>query len=317
MITAIVVSGGDAPGINAAIETYARLASEAGDHALGVQDGFAGMLAGELEPLDIPLLTQMAGRGGSILRSSRAPALGEAGGRERLQAAIRERKIDNLLLFGGDGTLRHALPLLESWGISCIVLPTTIDNDITGTDYTLGHDSACNFARAAVDGIRATAQALPGRFFMLETLGAPSGHLALAIARASGAHAVLLPEYEVDLDWLADRVTSCVKRDGYALAVLSEATPGIERIVAEIPARAGIRLRYTALGHAQRGADASHLDRAVAREMSRLAWRALKDGCRLGVVLSRDGALSLREGSLPPGRKPAPDYEQYARINGL
>ncbi len=317
MITAIVVSGGDAPGINAAIETYARLASAAGDHVLGAQDGFAGLLAGELAPLDIPLLTQMAGRGGSILRSSRAPALAEAGARERLLTAMQGQKIDNLLIFGGDGTLRHALPLLESWGVSCIALPTTIDNDVAGTDYTLGHDSACNFARAAVDGIRATAQALPGRLFMLETLGAPSGHLALAIARASGAHAVLLPEYEIDLDWLAERVRSCVKRDGYALVVLSEAAPGIERIVKEIPARAGIRLRYTALGHAQRGADASHRDRVVAREMSRLALRALKAGCPVGVVLSRNGALALREGSLPPGRKPPPDYEQYAQINGL
>lgn len=317
MRTAIVVSGGDAPGINTAIDSFRRLADAAGDGLLGAQDGFAGLLKGRLGEIDRGLLSLLAGRGGSILRSSREAALSPGHARDQLQGIMRRRAIDNLLLFGGDGTLRHVLPLLHSWGVSCIALPTTIDNDVAGTDYTLGHDSACNFARAALDGIRATAQALPGRLFMLETLGAPSGHLALAIADAAGAHALLLPEYEIDLDWLADRVKTCVRRDGHALVVLSEALPHIDRLVAEIPQRAGIRLRYTALGHAQRGADASHRDLVVAREMSRLAWRALKRGATTGVVISRDGALEFHEGLLPPAQKPAPDYALYARINGL
>lgn len=317
MKTAIVVSGGDAPGINAAIAGYSRLAYTAGDTVLGAQAGFAGLLDGNLKDIDVSVLALLAGRGGSILRSSREPVLAKAGARERLRAVMRDHAIDNLLLFGGDGTLRHVLPLLQRWGVSCIVLPTTIDNDIAGTDYTLGHDSACNFALAAVDGIRATAHALPGRIFMLETLGAPSGHLALAIASASDAHAVLLPEYEIELDWLSHRLSACVRREGQALVLLSEALPDIDRLTAEIPRRTGIRLRYTALGHAQRGADASHRDRVVAREMSRLAWRALKDDAPRAVVVFRNGELALHEDLLPPAPKPPPDYALYARINGL
>ena len=317
MKTAIVVSGGDAPGINTAIETFARLASQNGDQVLGARNGFAGLLDDQLVEIDRSLLALLAGRGGSILPSSRKPALQDPNARERLDHVMRRRGVDNLLLFGGDGTIRHVAPLLADWGIACIVLPTTIDMDVAGTDYTLGHDSACNFALHAVAGIRATAHALPGRIFMLETLGAPTGHLALAIAYASGADLALLPEYPLELDWLADRLKAIVSNDGYALVVLSEAYPAIDRLTTEIPQRAGIRIRHTALGHAQRGADVSHRDRCVARDMSRVAWRAFNKGAASGVVVLRDGALALHRGSLPGEHKPPPDRDLFEFINQL
>lgn len=317
MKTCIVVSGGDAPGINTAIETFARLASQSGDKALGARNGFAGLLEDQLAELDRSLLSMLAGRGGSILPSSRRPALQDPNARERLDDVMRRRGVDNLLLFGGDGTIRHVAPLLARWGISCIVLPTTIDNDVADADYTLGHDSACNYAIQAVAGIHATAHALPGRIFMLETLGAPSGHLALAIAYASGADLALLPEYPLELDWLCERLKQIVDREGAALVVLSEAYPDIDRLINEIPRRTGIRLRYSALGHAQRGADVSHRDRCVARDMSRVAWRAFKDGTGSGTVLWRAGAATLHQGSLPGGQKPPPDRHLYEFINQL
>lgn len=317
MKTAIVVSGGDAPGINAAIEAFARLAQDSGDHVVGAQDGFAGLLDGRLAALDGALLSRLSGKGGSVLRSSREPVLSAPDAGDRLRDVMQANDIDNLLVFGGDGSLKHALPLLERWAVPAVALPTTIDNDVAGTDYTLGHDSACNFALQAVEGIRATADALPGRIFLLETLGGHTGYLALAIAHASGADAVLLPEYEFELDWLAGRMRRAVERAGYGLVVLCEFVPGIDRLIDELPRRSGIRLRYTALGHAQRGADASHYDRTVARDMSRLAWRALKDGLGLGVVVLRDGRLTMREGMMPLHDKAPPDYDRYARINGL
>ena len=317
MNTAIVVSGGDAPGINAGIDSFARLAAQNGDKVLGAQGGFAGLLAGQLVEIDRSLVSLLAGRGGSILQSSRAPALQEPAARDRLLDAMNQHDIDNLLLFGGDGTIQHVAPLLASWGVSCIVLPTTIDNDVAATEYTLGHDSACNFALDTVAGIRATAHALPGRIFLLQTLGAPSGHLALAIAYASGAHIALLPEYPLELDWLAQRLTRVVESDGYALVVLSEAYPAIDELLQEIPRRTGIRVRFTDLGHAQRGADVSHRDRCVARDMSRLAWRAFKDGTRNGAVIMRHGALRLHQGSLSSEKKPAPDRRLYEYVNRL
>lgn len=317
MNTAIVVSGGDAPGINAAIDSFSRLAAQNGDRVLGAQGGVAGLLAGQLVEIDRSLVSLLAGRGGSILPSSRAPALQEPEARNRLLDVMSWREIDNLLLFGGDGTIQHIAPLLASWSISSIVLPTTIDNDVADTDYTLGHDSACNFALQAVAGIRATAHALPGRVFLLQTLGAPSGHLALAIAYASGAHLALLPEYPLELDWLAQRLTHVVENDGYALVVLSEAYPDIDKLLCEIPRRTGIRVRFTDLGHSQRGADVSHRDRCVARDMSRLAWRAFRDGIHNGAVIMRHGALRLHQGSLPTETKPPPDRDLYDFINQL
>lgn len=317
MKTAIVVSGGDAPGINAAIDAYARLTRQQGDQALGAQDGFVGLLSGQLAELDRAALALLAGRGGSLLRSSREPALAAEGARERLRSIMSAQGIDNLLLFGGDGTIRAVLPLLAAWGISAIALPSSIDSDVAGTDYTLGHDSACNFALHAIEGIRATAHALPGRVFLMETLGAPSGHLALAVAYAAGAHAAMLPEYEIDMAWLCARLRSCVAQEGYALAVASEAVADIDRLAAEIPRRTGIRLRYTRLGHAQRGADASHFDRCAARDMSRLARSAFAAGIRVGVIVRRDGAFALHEGPLPDAAKAPPDFDRYCRINEL
>lgn len=317
MKTCIVISGGDAPGINAAIDCVLRLATQGGDLVLGAQNGFAGLLDDHLVDIDRALVSLMAGRGGSVLSSSRGRSLQARDARDRLQRVMRQREIDNLLVFGGDGTIRHVLPLLLGWGIPCIVLPTTIDNDVAATEYTLGHDSACNFAIQAAEGIRATAHALPGRVFMLETLGAPTGHLALAIAYASGAHLALLPEYPLEMDWLAERCKEIVARDGYALGVLSEAYPAIDRLVEEIPRRSGIRLRYTALGHAQRGADCSHRDRGFAREMSRIAWRAFKAGAANGVVIARDGALALHEENVSSAIKPPPDRALYEFVNQL
>ena len=317
MKTAIIVSGGDAPGINTAIASFARLASQCGDQVLGAQGGFAGLLAERLAEIDQARLSLLRGRGGSVLQSSRDPALEQPSARQLLGDVMQRRKIDNLLVFGGDGTIRHVAPRLAEWGVSCIVLPTTIDNDVAGTDYTLGHDSACNFALNAVDGIRATAHALPGRIFLLETLGAPTGHLALAIAHASGAHLALLPEYPLEVNWLAQRLRDVVARDGYALVVASEAYPDLSQLVQTIPQLAGIRVRFSALGHAQRGADVSHWDRRIGRELSRIALRAFKQGPANGLVIMRDGALTLHAGSLPRRDKPPPDRALYEIVNQL
>ena len=170
MKTLILVSGGDAPGINAAIEAYAAVAGRNGDHVIGAQGGFAGLLAGHVTEIDLAAVRLLSGRGGSWLRSSRLPVLARDDAQEGLSRALAKDMVDNLLLFGGDGTIKLLTPRLESWGIACIALPTTIDNDVPGTDYSLGHDSACNYAWQTIEGIRATADALPGRIFLVETL---------------------------------------------------------------------------------------------------------------------------------------------------
>ncbi len=316
MKTLIVVSGGDAPGINTVIDRFTRLAARNQDEVLGAQGGFAGLLAGDVVEIDLTLTALLAGRGGTYLSSSRGPALKAADAKHKLASVMAQHGIDNLLLFGGDGTIRHILPRLHRWGIACIALPTTIDNDVAGTDYTLGHDSACNFAFQTIEGILATAHALPGRIFMVETLGGDTGYLALAIAYASGAHAVLVPEYPRPPP-LYPRLKALVAQSGYALVVLSEGAPSIPQLVKAVPDRAGARLRYVKLGHAQRGGGVSHRDRRIAQDMSRIAYQALRDGIRIGAVVSRHGALTLQEGTMPDEKKSPPDYCQYAFVNGL
>ncbi|MEO1290647.1 MAG: 6-phosphofructokinase, partial [Chloroflexota bacterium] len=213
--------------------------------------------------------------------------------------------------------LRHILPLLHSWNIPCIGLPTTIDNDVAGTDYTLGHDSACNFALQAVEGVLATAHALPGRIFMIETLGGHTGYLALAIAYSVGAQAVLVPEYDVSLAWLGERLKKTVARDGYALVVLAEGVAIIPQLAEAIPQLTGIRLRYTRLGHAQRGGDVSYYDRFVAHEVVRLAYAGFKEKIQIGTVIMQSGQLSLFEGTLSGDVKAPPNYDQYTFVNEL
>ncbi len=317
MKTLMVVSGGDAPSINTALAHYTRLAASHGDQAVGATGGFAGALRGHVTPLTPMALAPWMGRGGSYLPSSREPILAVEGARTRLAALLAAHQIDNIVLFGGDGTLRHVLPLLASWGIPVIGLPTTIDNNVPGTERTLGFDSACNYAYAAIDAIHATAHALPGRIFMVETLGGDTGFIALAVAHGASAHAVLLPEFEYDDAWLSARLRDAVAREDYALLVLSEGARGARTLADDIPRWTGIRVRDTRLGHAQRGAAPSHIDRALAADMARVAHGALSDGAMAGVVVVRGSRVQLHEGALDSSPAPIPDRALYNFINGL
>lgn len=316
MKTLIVVSGGDAPGINTVVAGYTTLATRHEDQVLGAQNGFAGVLANQIQPIDLPTVRLLSGRGGSYLTSSREPVLGLPNAETRLRAILAQHAIDNLLLFGGDGSLRHVLPLLDQWGIPVIALPTTIDNDVPGTDLTLGHDSACNYAYQAIDGALATALALPGRIFMVETLGGDTGYLALAIAQGAGAQMVLLPEYPESLDWVGEQLTAILAADGYALVVLSEGVKTIPQMAEAIPRLTGTRLRYISLGHAQRGSDVSHRDRMLAMQMSQLAYAGFADGVRIGTVAVTDGQARLVTDVIAGESKLEPDRALYDFING-
>lgn len=323
MKTLIVVSGGDAPGINTAIARFTMRAEQNGDAVIGAIGGFAGALAKRFQQLELPLLRILEGSGGSYLPTSREPVLSEPGAAARLHAIMEEEAIDNLLLFGGDGSLNNLLPLLKEWQIPVIALPTTIDNDVAGTERTLGFDTACNFAHSTIQGILATAHALPGRIFMVETLGGYSGHLALDIAFASAANVVLLPEYDFDIAWVADRLKQATVGDGFALAIVCE---GVTAAMPDLPAKierlAGIRMRFTRLGHAQRAGTTSHLDRRLATEMASLAHgafrRDLSNGTvSSGVIVVQNGKAQFQEGGIGEHSKVKPSLDLYNAVNGL
>jgi 6-phosphofructokinase 1 len=310
-----VVSGGDAPGINAALYHFAIHAERRGDHLLGAQGGFPGVLDEQIEPLSLKMLLPWSAMPGSILASSRVPVLAEADAREKMAAVLQRNAIDALLLFGGDGTLRHVPPLLASWGVPCIGIPTTIDNDVPGSEYTLGFDSACNFALPVVDGIRATGSALGGRIFTLETLGGNTGLLALEIARAVGADAIALPEYDYSIGEICTQLQEAIRLKGQALLVFPEGLPGKESLLAEIPERTGSRIRATSLGHAQRGGTPTARDRAFAAQCALAGYYALKRGMMMGMTVVQKGEFVLHEGLLEGYPAKLPDRVTYDKIN--
>ncbi len=316
MRTLFVVSGGDAPGINNVIGNYVRLATRNGDTVFGANGGFPGLLDNQLMPLSHNSLIPWMGRGGSLLASSRDPVLNQSDAGDRIKSVLNENAVDNIILFGGNGTLRYIPPLLRDWEIPCIGLPTTIDNDVPGTDMTLGFDSACNFAYHAIDGAMATAHALRGRIFLVETLGGTCGNLALAVAHGASAHAVILPEYDYEDAWLEERITAALSRDGYALVAIGEGSRGTRMLVDDIPKWTGTRVRDIRLGHAQRGGIASHRDRVLAADMAHAAYNALKSGVKTGIICVTNGTLVI-ENTLVQSSLPLPDHALYNRINGV
>lgn len=317
MKTLLVVSGGDAPGINTALFQYTRLARQHGDVVPGAVGSFAGALAGQVIDLQPEMIAPTAALGGSYLASSRDPVLRDESNRTKLGEILSSHQIDNVVLFGGDGTLRHIPPILNGLGITCIGIPTTIDNDVPGTEMTIGFDSACNFAHQTIDALLATARALPGRIFSVETLGGNTGMLALDIAAAAGAHAVLVPEYAYTDDWLIQRLTNAVKHDHYALVILSEGVAGSRMLVEDMQEKAGLKIRDTRLGHGQRGTSPSHRDRILAAEMARAAYDALRTGAKMGTVVVSGGKIRILDGKLSDLPPRLPDRSLYNQVNGL
>jgi 6-phosphofructokinase 1 len=315
--TLIVVSGGDAPGVNTFISHFTSLATTNGDLVVGGVGGFQGVLDGHIVPLKPVLITPWIGQGGSYLQSSRKPVLNAPEAQKNLTELLVNHKIDNLLLLGGDGTQRNLAPLMEAWGITCVGIPTTIDNDVPGTEQTIGFDSACNFAHHTIDGLMATAHSLTGRIYIVETLGGHTGFLALNIALASGAHGVLVPEYEYTGEWLGRRLHEAVKRDNYALLVLSEGVADSRHLAEHIAEWTNTYTRDTRLGHGQRGAIPSHRDRLLAAHMAQTAYTALRNGMKTGTVVVQSGQVMLHQGTLVGQPVPLPDRTSYNFVNGI
>lgn len=317
MRTLLIVSGGDSPGINAALYRFALLADQWGDQVIGAVGGVAGAVEGHLTDIRPELLAPFAGSGGTYLSTSREPTLNDPHNRMKLSEIISRQRVDNIVLFGGDGSLRHIPPILRDMGIDCIGIPTTIDNDVPGTDETIGFDSACNAAHRVIDGLLATGRALPGRIFSVETLGGSTGFLALEIAYTAGAHAVLVPEYEYDLDWLADRLSQAADQYKLALLVLSEGVAASRILVEDMQRQHNLRIRDTRLGHGQRGVSPSHRDRTLAFQMAEIAFAGLHDRVQVGTTLVQNGKIQLCEDLVTRFPSRQPDLLRYQQINGL
>ncbi len=284
----LLTSGGDAPGMNAAIWAAARATRARGGTLIGIRHGWQGLIDRDALPVDPDAAALHQRRGGTWLGTTRLPGFPDRVG--EIQAAIAALGLDGLIVIGGGGSLAAA-GLLARRGLAVAGIPGTIDNDVAGTEASIGFDTALGTALAMADRLRDTAEALP-RLFALETLGGSTGYLAEAVARLTGADQLLAPEAPVDAEAVAAALRPVLDRRGHALIVASEGYPDGVAVMEHISALCGTRLRLTRLGHAQRGGDASPRDRAraIASAEAAVALLAGGDG---GLVALRGGRIAI------------------------
>lgn len=286
----ILTSGGDSPGMNAAIRAVTRAAIYNGFKVKGIYRGYKGLITGEIASFKTQNVSNIIQQGGTILKTARCKEFMTKEGRKEAFEMMQKHGIDSLVVIGGDGSLTGARIFAEEYNIPIIGLPGTIDNDLYGTDTTIGYDTALNTIVEAVDKIRDTASS-HDRLFFIEVMGRDAGFLALNGAIASGAEAAIIPEIATEVDQLAELIKNGfrkTKNSSIVLVAESEITGGAmglaERVKKEYP---DFDVRVTILGHIQRGGSPTANDRILASRMGAAAIDALLEGQRnvmIGVV---------------------------------
>jgi 6-phosphofructokinase 1 len=276
---AVLTSGGDAPGMNAAVRAVVRTALDKGWEALGVRDGFAGLMAGRFVPLGARDVGGVIQLGGTFLGSARSPEFRDARGQQRALDALARHHADALVVIGGNGSQAGA-HALQTRGFPVVGIASTIDNDLHGADVTIGVDTALNVALEAIDRLRVTA-ASHRRAFLVEVMGRDSGYLALMAGIAGGAEVVIIPEVEIGPDDVAAEIRRMYERGKHhALIVVAEgARCGVAALSERLPqADVGFDLRATILGHVQRGGAPTAFDRLLASRLGAAAVDQLAAG---------------------------------------
>jgi 6-phosphofructokinase 1 len=276
----LLTSGGDAPGMNAAIRAIVRHALGRSLEVVGIRRGYAGLLAGEVQPLTRAGVANIIQRGGTLLGTSRSAEFMQPEGRARAAAVLRGAGIEGLVVVGGDGTFHGATLLAEEHGVCVAGVPGTIDNDVYGTDFTIGFDTAVNTALEAIDRVRDTA-ASHERLFLVEVMGRTCGDIALGVGVAGGAEDVLLPESPRDLlDLAADLRHSWERGKRSSIIVVAESGEQGRsfKLAEEVGRLTGLEPRVCILGHIQRGGTPMARDRILASRLGSAAVDILLDG---------------------------------------
>lgn len=279
MRVAVWASGGDCPGMNAVVAELVDLAAASGDEIWGVYGGFEGLVEGRTRRLLPEETRPLRHLGGIRLGTSRSAVHASEPGLSQALQHWRDTGLGGAIVMGGDGTVRHGGQWMQAQGLRCVFVPATIDGDIPGTEYSLGFDSAANYAVEAAARLCETGGSMPGRVFILETLGGRSGHLALAVAEAVRADAVVLPEFPEPVARVVGRLADAVGAKGWALAVVAEGVIWDDSTwYAKLEASLPVRLRRTVLGHAQRAGAPTFRDLVWARRFAERAFAELTRG---------------------------------------
>ena len=274
----VLTSGGDAPGMNAAVRSVVRSALDRGIECIGIRRVWSGRINGDFYRMDSGSASRIINRGGTILYTARSEEFRTAEGQAKAAGVCKLLGLDGIVAIGGDGTFRGAQELSKC-GVSVVGIPGTIDNDIACTDYTIGYDTAMNTALEMIDKLRDTTQS-HGRCSVVEVMGRNAGYIALNVAIASGAMAVLLPEKEFDMQRdILDKIVE-TQRTGtrHFIVIVAAGIGHSQELANEIQARTGIDTRATILGHVQRGGSPTLRDRVNASAMGYQAVCLLEQG---------------------------------------
>ena len=294
----VLTGGGDAAGMNAAIRSVVRTGWTAGIEMIGIQRGWLGLAEGDAATLAPGSVSGIIQRGGTILRTLRYPAFATDEGTAPVAKSLKKLKLDGLVVIGGDGSFRGGDKLEQEFDLPVVGVPATIDNDIPGTDISIGFDTALNIAIDAVDKIRDTATS-HGRIFVIEVMGREYGLLAAHVAVATGAEEALLPEFSFDLDAVCRRIEAGYDRGKkHALIIVAEGAGKASYITYEIKNRLQRQVRMVVLGHVQRGGSPSGYDRNLASRLGYHATELLlqgKHGMMVGVQANRLTTSALRK----------------------
>ncbi len=283
----VLTSGGDAPGMNAAIRAVVRTACENGMKVYGINRGYAGLIEKDVRELNIRSVSDIIHRGGTMLHSARCLDFKEETGMQKAIKSCKELGIEGIVVIGGDGSFRGARDL-SLRGVPCIAIPGTIDNDIVSTEYTIGYDTCLNTVMQMVDRVRDTVES-HSRCIVVEVMGNKCGDLTLNAGIAVGATAIVIPEINDDIEkHVIERIKRTQKTDKkHFIVMVAEGIGGVEALARKIELECGVESRAVILGHVQRGGSPTVRDRVTASQMGYKAVQLLMEGKSNRVVVMK------------------------------
>ncbi len=288
----VLTSGGDSPGMNAAIRAVVRTAIYYNIEVLGIHHGYYGLLNEEIEPMDARSVGETLQKGGTILQTARCLEFKEWEGVVKGANVAKKYGMDGLIVIGGDGSFRGARDLTRA-GLPTIAIPGTIDNDIACSDYTVGFDTCLNTVKDAIDKLRDTSSS-HDRCSLVEVMGRHAGYVAIYAAIACGAEAVLIPEREVDFDRdiISPILAGKARGKKHSIVIVAEGVGGVQEMAKEIERVTGIESRATIIGHVQRGGSPTVRDRVTASQMGAKAVELILDGKSNRIVCKKDSQIT-------------------------
>lgn len=295
---AVLTSGGDGPGMNAAIRSVVRCSLHYGLEVFGVMRGYQGLIDDDIIDMNHRSVSNIINRGGTILKTARSKEFATDEGKQRAVDVLRKHQIDGLVVIGGDGSYQGASRLYHKFGFPTVGLPGTIDNDLNGTDQTIGCSTAINTALESIDKIRDTAQSME-RIFVVEVMGNKSGYIAMEVALAAGAEDVIVPERPFDYESMYREISEG-NRIGKVtwILVVAEGAAKAQNVADTITKATGLETRCVVLGHVQRGGTPSGQDRILATRLGAAAVDLLLNGVygkAVGVLQDEINVVDLAE----------------------